>query len=267
MYLWNDQSLQEISEHQISDLFQGNGVFETIVVTEKARIILWHRHVQRLKKGAQFLGSQLTIDFNELHNALVTHFNQNNMKTCLRLNLIFLPQKKDLIIRYFPFQWPQSPVRLYVSNQYYRGNSPHYQYKTLSRIENNFFYRLAQDNKYDDFLILDSHSNVLETCLANIFFVRTDGQLETPQAHNMPFLNGVVRQYILDYQKELNIQCVEKNIPFNSIEKYDQAFITNGLRLIQPVSQIAHWHFSQTDDTWSLRELLKKSWKTTSQLF
>ena len=256
MYLWNNQSLLKMLEHQVSDLFQGNGVFETIVVTENGNPILWNRHIQRLEKGAHFLGAHLKLDSNELLEALIKHIHQEKTDTCLRLNLIFLPQRNDIIVRFFPFQWPQNPVRLYATDQYYRGKSPHYQYKTLSRIENKYFHKLAQENNCDDFLILDCQSNVLETCLANIFFVRDDGIIETPLAQNMPFLNGVVRQYLLDFQKELNITCLEKSITFNSIEKYAQSFITNGLRLIQPVSHIAHWHFSQTDVAWLLRDLL-----------
>jgi branched-subunit amino acid aminotransferase/4-amino-4-deoxychorismate lyase len=243
-------------EHQISDLLQGNGVFETILVTENAHPILWNRHVLRLVKGAQFLGAKLKIDFNELLKALIKHIQQKNKETCLRLNLIFLPQRKDIIVRFFPFQRPTNPARLYVNSQYYRGNSLHYQYKTLSRIENSYFHKIAQENNCDDFLILDYHANILETCLANIFFVRDDGQIETPLAYNKPLLNGVLRQYLLDSQKEFNIKCVEKNISLNAIDKYAQAFITNGLRLIQPVSDIANWHFSQTDVAWSLREMV-----------
>jgi len=256
MYLWNNQLLQKIPPHQISDLFQGNGVFETILITENATPILWDRHIARLKKGAQFLGTQLAIESHELLKALIKHFKQNKLNSCLRLNLIFLPQRKDLIVRFFPFQWPKNPARLYVSNQYYRGNSVHYQYKTLSRIEFNSYQKCAKENNYDDFLILDCHSNVLETCLANIFFIRTDGQFETPVAHNMPFLNGVVRQYLIDSQKELNIKCLEKLIPFSSIKQYKQAFITNGLRLIQPVSCIGDWHFEQTDAVWALKDVV-----------
>jgi branched-subunit amino acid aminotransferase/4-amino-4-deoxychorismate lyase len=243
-------------EHQLLDLFQGNGVFETILVTENANPVLWHRHTMRLEKGAKFLGTKLTIDFDELRNVLIKHIQQQNQAASLRLNLIFLPHTKDLIIRFFPFQWPKSPARLYVNNQYYRGNSPHYQYKTLSRIENSYFHKIAQDNKCDDYLILDNHANILETCLANIFFVRYDGKVETPIAKDNPLLNGVLRQYLLDSQKEFNITCIEKNISLNDIANYTQAFITNGLRLIQPVSHIANWQFSQTDFAWSLRDLV-----------
>lgn len=263
MYLWNNHSLLKMPAHQISDLAQGKGVFETILVTENANPILWDRHILRLGKGAQFLGTQLTIDFNELLKALVKHIQENNKDSCLRLNLIFLPHKNELIVRFFPFQWPENPVRLYVSSQYYRGNSPHYQYKTLSRIENSYFHSIAQENNCDDFLMLDYHANILETCLANIFFVRDDGQIDTPLAHNKPLLNGVLRQYLLDSQKDFHISCAEKNIPLNAIEKYAQAFITNGLRLIQPVSHIGNWHFSQTDMGWSLRDMVlsKENWE------
>jgi len=256
MFLWNNHLLLKTPEHQIADVFQGNGVFETILVTENAIPVLWDQHIQRLKKGAAFLGTKLTIDASSLRKALIQHIQQEKINTCLRLNLILLPQRKDLIVRFFPFHWPQKPSRLYVTEQYHRGNSPHYQYKTLSRIENSYFLQIAKDNNCDDFLILDCHSNMLETCLANIFFVRDDSTIETPLAKNMPFLNGVVRQYLLDCQKELNIKCIERMIPLNSIGNYTQAFITNGLRLIQPVSQIGHRHFSQTDMGWSLSNLL-----------
>jgi len=256
MYLWNNHSLLKLPKHQISDIFQGTGVFETILVTKESQLVLWDQHIQRLKKGAHFLGIHLTIDSSVLKQSLIELIQQEQNKTCWRLNLILLSQRNDLIIRLFPFQFSSQPLRLYVNDQYYRGNSPHYQFKTLSRIENYHFQKIAQENNYDDFLILDCHSNILETCLANIFFVRDDGNIETPLAKNMPFLNGVMRQYLIDYQKDLNITCIEKNIQLNAIEKYAQAFITNGLRLIHPVSHIGQWHFSSTEIACVVRDRL-----------
>jgi branched-subunit amino acid aminotransferase/4-amino-4-deoxychorismate lyase len=256
MYLWNNYSLQKIPEHQVSDLFQGTGVFETILVTKALNIVLWDEHIQRLRKGAQFLGSNLTINSNSLKEALIKLIPEHQKNTCWRLNLIFLSQRNDLIIRLFPFQFSNEAINIYATKQYFRGNSPHYQFKTLSRIENHHFQKIAQENNCDDFLILDYHANILETCLANVFFVREDGNIETPLAKNMPFLNGIVRQYLVDFQNKMNITCIEKNIPLHAIDSYTQAFITNGLRLIHPVARIGEWHFPDTDVGFSLRNQL-----------
>jgi len=261
MYLWKNKELWEISSSHdsISDLFQGKGVFETILVTKNATLFLWDRHIQRLKQGIQFLGKKVDINFVALHDALIDHFQSNPSKTLLRLNLTYLPQQDHLMVRFFPYDLPEKPAKLYLTDRYVRGNSPHYQYKTLSRMENIFFQNLAQDNKCDDFLIISHDFNVLETSLANIFFVRNDSTIETPTIHNMPLLNGVLRQFLIDTQQQLAIQCIEKTISIGNISIYNQAFITNGLRIVQPVSQIGQWQFLETDIGWSLRDSILDS--------
>jgi len=259
MYNWNNHQLTKIINHScFSNIFQGKGVFETILVTENNHLCLWDRHVLRLQKGIAFLGKQPEFDFSLLHQSLKKHFQKIESQTCYRLNLIYLPGNDILMIRYFPYQFPQLPAKLYTSDQYFRGNSPHYQYKTLSRMEYVFFQQLAKENQCDDFLFIDTNKNFLETCLANIFFFRSDGRIETPIASNMPLLNGVMRQYLLSSQKAIDIQCTERCIQPDDLGNYTQAFITNGLRLIQPVSQVGQWKYSQTDFGWHLRNHVLK---------
>ncbi|MBF0451980.1 MAG: aminotransferase class IV [Candidatus Magnetomorum sp.] len=257
MYLWNNHSLIQSPEQTfLSDIFQGKGIFETILVTDKTCFFLWDEHIQRLNKGIQFLGKQTGIDFKALHHALTELFHCENLKDFFRLNIVYLPEKDTVIVRVFPFLFPKKPARLYLDTHYYRGNSPHYQYKTLSRMENLYFQQVAQTNHCDDFLMIDTHQQVLETCLANIFFVREDGVFETPVAQNMPLLNGILRSFLINAQKDLDIQCLEKNISINHISKYSQAFITNGLRLVQPVSRIGEWFYAKDNIGWELLDRL-----------
>jgi len=259
MYSWNNHSLIEIPENTFpSDMFQGKGVFETILVKDHTCFFLWADHIQRLSSGILFFGNKVSINFQSLLNTLSNRFQMENRHGYFRLNLIYLPENNSLFIRIFPFHWPEQPSRLYMDNQYYRGNSPHYQYKTLSRMEYIVFQQLAQKNFYDDFLFVDWHQHILETCLANIFFIRKDGVFETPEVKNKPLLNGVLRRFLLRSQDELGIKCIQKTISVHSLSDYSQAFITNGLRLIQPVSDIGDVTYTQYNVGWELLEKIKQ---------
>jgi len=259
MLFWKNDELTTISSLPFfTDALQGRGVFETILVSEN-KTFLWDDHIQRLKSGIKFLGNQLRFDFEKLHKNIVEYFLYKNFNGLYRLNLFYLPEIKGIIIRIFPFKWPIKPSRLYINENYQRGNTPHYQFKTISRMEYIFFQQLAKENNCDDYLISNSNNQILETCLANIFFVRQDGSTETPVAENMPFLNGVLRNYIIKNQKALGIKCIEKKIFLNSISDYTQAFITNGLRLVQPVSRIGKYSYTKEDIGWKLKEKIYNS--------
>ncbi|KPA14338.1 4-amino-4-deoxychorismate lyase [Candidatus Magnetomorum sp. HK-1] len=257
MLFWNNHELIKISLPPfLSDTLQGKGVFETILVSENKTFLLWNDHINRLKKGIHFLGKQISIDFQKLHKSLINYFHTENYTGLFRLNLFYISESEGILIRIFPFQWPIKSARLYMNNKYFRGNSPHYQYKTLSRMEYVYFQQLAQENNCDDYLMTDSHQQVLETCLANIFFVRKDGVFETPVADNKPLLDGILRSYLINNQKSLGIKCIEKKITNNTIQDYSQAFITNGLRLVQPVSIIGKCCYTKDDIGWKLRDII-----------
>jgi branched-subunit amino acid aminotransferase/4-amino-4-deoxychorismate lyase len=260
MYIWNNQTLSKCSDQTCyPDLLQGKGIFETILVKNHSCFFLWDDHIQRLRRGIEYLGQSLCIDCQRLYQALSDCFFKENRKGFSRLNIFYLPEKGHLLIRIFPFQWPLQPARLYMDNQYFRGNSPHYQLKTISRMENIVFQQLAKSHHCDDFLFIDNYHHILETCLANIFFVRTDGVLETPSATHKPFLNGVLRNYLLNSQQLLDIECKEKTISVHSIAEYSQAFLTNGLRLVQPISSIGNCQYQNHDKGWALLEKILKS--------
>jgi branched-chain amino acid aminotransferase len=84
-------------------------------------------------------------------------------------------------------------------------------------------------------LLLDYDDCVTETTGANIFFVK-DNTLYTPSTSSV--LSGITRNYIMGLAGELNIDVVEKKIPFHEVKEYQEAFITSTIIGLVYVKQI-----------------------------
>ena len=90
----------------------------------------------------------------------------------------------------------------------------------------------AEDQGYDDALMLDWRGQVAECTGANIFFVFPDGKLHTPTADC--FLNGITRRTVIDLARARGIEVVERAIMPDEIAKATEVFITGTSRRGHP---------------------------------
>jgi len=84
-------------------------------------------------------------------------------------------------------------------------------------------------------LLLDTDGFIAEGTGDNIFFVK-NGKVYTPEPRNI--LIGITRNYIFDLCKELNIECIEKNIETYDAYTADESFMTATPFCLLPVTKI-----------------------------
>ena len=84
-------------------------------------------------------------------------------------------------------------------------------------------------------LLLDPDGYVAEGTGDNFFMIK-DGVIITPEGRNI--LRGVSRNYIFEISKQLNIECIEKNIEPYDIYTADEAFVSATPFCILPVSSL-----------------------------
>ncbi|MEH6631388.1 MAG: aminotransferase class IV [Halopseudomonas aestusnigri] len=92
----------------------------------------------------------------------------------------------------------------------------------------------AYDQGADTAILLDSNGNIAEGPGFNIFVVK-DGVVSTPE---FGVLKGITRQSIFDLCKEMQIDCVTRDITTNEIKAADELFITSTAGGVMPVTTI-----------------------------
>lgn len=103
-----------------------------------------------------------------------------------------------------------------------------YMIGTLSKIH-------ANENGYNDALMLDYRGYVAESSGANLFSVK-NGEIITPTPDC--FLNGITRLTIIDLAKEAGIKVTEKHISYDELMEADEIFLTGTAAEVTPVGKI-----------------------------
>jgi branched-chain amino acid aminotransferase len=107
-------------------------------------------------------------------------------------------------------------------------SSAHYAMLSISQ-------QIAQEQGYDDALLLDRFDEIAESTTTNIFFGR-GGELVTPIADR--FLNGITRQTVIEMARNMGIKVREERLTLEDIEEYDACFATGTSAEIRGISEI-----------------------------
>lgn len=235
-------------------LAYGDGVFETCRVSA-GQILLWEYHLERLEQSCKRLGIPLDLDLilNQQKRVLSEAERQNHFEGVLKLVVtrgaggrgykppihstpmlcwIFYPGIKP--------QWTQGAldgVQVRVCQQRLSENPVLAGMKHLSRLD----YVLARaewDDEYDEGLLLDPESRVVEGTISNIFMV-CGGQLITPSLERSG-VAGVMRRMILErLAPRLSLPVQVQEVSFTQLQEADEVFLCNSVFGIWPVIELA----------------------------
>lgn len=94
----------------------------------------------------------------------------------------------------------------------------------------------ANENDFDNCLVLNTNKNVIEALNGNLFLVKGD-KIKTPPLED-GCLKGVMRKQILEIlAKDVNLFIEEASISPFELQKADELFITNVIQGIIPITQ------------------------------
>jgi branched-chain amino acid aminotransferase len=115
--------------------------------------------------------------------------------------------------------------------------------KTTNKMINITASIFANENGFDNCLLLNDSKNVVEALQGNIFMLSGNKLITPPISEGC--LNGVMRKQILHLaQKVENIEVVESVISPFELQKADELFITNVIKGIQPITQYRKKEYS-----------------------
>lgn len=254
MVEWRDAKLHVLTHglHYASCVFEGERVYGS-------EVFKLQEHNERLHRSAELLGFKVPYSVDELSKAT-----RDVVKAMGIVNGYVRPvawrgsemmaisaQKTKIHVAIAAWEWPsyfskeakERGLRLRTSD--WRRPSPKtapsaskaaglYMICTMSK-------HSAEQNGFDDALMLDYKDRVAEATGANIFLVQ-NGELHTPTTECI--LNGITRLTVIDLAKARGIKVVEREILPAEFSKTQEVFLTGSAAEVTPVGAIDSFTFT-----------------------
>lgn len=230
-------------------LLYGDGVWETIGVQQgKPQLLDWH--LQRLSAGLQ----ALNISFPNLEA-----FRAEILAACVaqeRAALKLIVTRGSGQRGYSPATTTEpthilqlSPWANYPDNYTEQGirltlcetrlaHQPRLAgFKHLNRLEQ-VLARAEFGGDYQEGLVCDYDGNVIEGTMSNLFVIRTDGSVCTPELTQCG-IAGIMRRYIIQTLEKFGSQCHIHPLTLKDVEQAHALFMTNSLIGLWPVREFS----------------------------
>ncbi len=247
-------SLMSLSQAKLSPLdyglLYGYGLFETMRAYS-GRIFRLEKHLARLSRSAKLLGIDLE-SIPDLEKALYNTLQANNLSNArIRLTLSggegepvpdLLPQNPTVIIvarsyTPYPHQVYEQGFKAIVSRIRRNTQSPTSVVKSLNYLDNLLARQEAKLAGADEAILLNEQGFLAEGSTSNIFLV-SNNTLLTP-SEDSGILPGITREVILELAPSLGMKTIERKIALKELLQADEAFFTNSLIEIMPLTQVS----------------------------
>ncbi|GAB4165780.1 MAG: branched-chain amino acid transaminase [Rickettsiaceae bacterium] len=230
------------SLHYAGSVFEGERAYN-------GKVFKLMEHTNRLLKSAEHMHLEVKYSAEEINDATNELLKRNNIKNAYVRPLIW--RGAESLGLYNPVVKCNILIMALESNPEYKNglhlcvtpwrkvgtnsmhpqckSSTHYAMMTVSQ-------KLAQDQGYDDALVLDQYEDIAESTTTNIFFGKGN-LLVTPVADR--FLNGITRQTVIEIAQNFGMKVREERITLEDIKAYDACFLTGTSAEIRGVSKIS----------------------------
>jgi branched-chain amino acid aminotransferase len=230
-----------------SGLFNGAGIFTTLRILQ-GEAFAYERHWRRLERDAGILHLPMPYSAARVRVHLQEVIRANQVtEGCARIYLVHnqigfwrgdenLPPV-DLIICTSGLPAFHEPVRLTVREHGRHAAAPLAGTKVTSWLANVWAVGQAQQEGFDEVVLLNERGEVSECTTANIFCVR-DGKVLTPPL-NSGCLEGVTRAILMEIAPEAGAAVIEQTLRPEDLYSAEEVFISSTNRNLLGVSEVA----------------------------
>lgn len=229
-------------------LLSGWGVFSTLRVKDGA-LFAWERHWARMMRDARLLSVAMPPDEEEIERQMMRLIRANGRANCtLRLIVMrngggmwagSLPggRASDVIaLTADSKDWGES-VRLMVQPNARFAAGEFTGAKILSWSANLVWAERAQQQGFDEAILLNEHGRVAECTSANIFAVSGNDVFTPPVSDGC--LPGITREVLMQELNVPGVRILERSLTIADLEAADEVCITSTTRDLLPVREIA----------------------------
>lgn len=258
--IWLDGEMvpwREAKVHVLTHtLHYGLGCFEGVRAyntAEGAAIFRMKDHTDRLFRSAHILNMKMPFSKDEINAAQLSAVRDNNLDEAYLRPMVFygsegMGLRADNLkvhVMVAAWNWPSymSPeakeqgIKVRTSSY-----TRHHVNITMCKAKANGNYinsmlalQEAVSSGCEEALLLDNEGYVAEGSGENVFILR-NGVLHTPELTSC--LEGITRQTILDFAKELNIEVKERRITRDEVYVAEEAFFTGTAAEVLPIREL-----------------------------
>lgn len=256
-------------------LLYGDGLFETMKVVN-GKILFWEDHYFRLMASMRILRMEIPMDFTPefLENEIKKTVEATDLldKTArVRMTVYragkgtYLPEERGVGFYAFakahasPFYLlSEEPNEVELYKDHYVNADLLSTLKTTNKIIYVTGSIYAQDNGYDNCLLVNNEKNIAEALQGNLFLVKGT-HIKTPPLSD-GCLRGIIRKQLLDIIGQMKEYTFEEaSISPFELQKADELFITNTIIGIKPITKYRKKEFGSETAAAILKKLNVKA--------
>jgi len=264
----NDSSLA-----QNRAFLYGDAVFETVKMVND-KVLFMEDHYFRLMASMRIIRMQIPMNFTleYLENQFLQVAANNGCADSCRIRItvyrneggFYLPKTRSVsfLMTVQPketksYIFSNEPYEVELFKDFHVTKQLLSTLKSTNRLIQTVGSIFADENGYQNCLLLNEDKNIVEALNGNLFML-IGNRLSTPPLSE-GCLNGVMRKQILEIAHKMeNIEVVEEVISPFSLQKADELFITNVIVGIQPITKYRKKAFESTFAKQLLQELNHK---------
>lgn len=251
----------------------GDAVFETVKIVN-SKILFLEDHYFRLMSSMRITRMEIPMNFTleYFEEQILALAKSENALTASRARITvfrndggyYLPKTHlvSFLITVEPidiavYKIDQNPYRVDLFTDFYVTKHLLSTIKTNNKLINITASIFANENGFDNCLLLNDAKNIVEALQGNLFMVKGNKLITPPISEGC--LNGVMRKQILNLASKIDSIVVSEELisPFE-LQKADELFITNVIKGIQPITAYRKSEYS-TDFAVKLVQLLNES--------
>lgn len=231
----------------------GDGVFETLKVVN-GKLLFWEDHYFRLMAAMRIMRMEIPMEYTPeyLEEEIKKTITSSDLidKTCrVRITVYrsgsgtYLPDNRSVGFYAFAKAHPHSfylldnePYEVELYKDHYVNVDLLSTIKTTNKALHVTGSIWAQDNGYDNCLLVNNEKNIVEALQGNLFLVK-DNIIKTPPIAD-GCLRGILRKQLIEIiglLPEYDLQ--ETSISPFELQKADELFITNTIIGIRPITK------------------------------
>lgn len=242
-----------ISMEENRAFLYGDAVFETLKTLD-GKILFAEDHYFRLMASMRILRMEIPVVFTQEYleeqvKSLLSavdnaHASYRVRITCYRKNGgKYTPQNRsiDYIISAEPlnttvYTMDNSDYEVEIYKDFHVSKHLLSTLKTTNKLVHITASIFAEENNYQNCLLINDEKNIIEAIQSNIFLVK-DNIISTPKLED-GCLNGIMRKQIIQLiEKAENLVLEERSISPFELQKGDELFLTNTIQGIQPITK------------------------------
>ncbi len=244
---------REILNYNNRGFKYGDALFETIRCIN-GNVFFWEDHYFRLMSSMRILRMEIPMEFTlefleEEIKKVVANNGLENTAARVRLTIfrkdggLYSPKTNDVsyLIEVGTLESPfyllsSDSYEVELFKDYFVNKDMLSNLKTTNKILNVVASVYAQENGYENCILINNDKQVVEVINGNLFLVK-DNAIKTPPLSD-GCLDGIIRKKLIEIIKKTEgLELHEDSISPFELQKADELFITNSINGIRPITK------------------------------